>query len=573
MFLAVFVLWGMSIAWFGPRLVGMLDAAEGWLPWVEVSYFVVFVHIAWLYGIYNICVVAFAAIHKFFPQSSTAVFTPQRVYQTPVAILYTACNDFNEPSAESCVQINYSHYRVYILDDSSDEDCKRRIDRFAARYPRKVQVVRRKDRRGFKAGNLNHGLEAVAKEPLFAIVDADEIVPPDFLTKLVPRLMADPNCGFVQANHRCEPDPDVRLKRDMRIGIDIHWKWYQPLRNRFGFVMFLGHGALLRRSCWELVGGFPEIVSEDLAFAFDIREYGYYGKFAEDVVCIEEFPETVRAFRVRHVKWTRGTCELLSQYFWRIVKSRHVSLIEKFDILFPTLNLPLTLFFFIFMFNAAFAIPMTLGESQVLTLELGGYSATLPVFSLPPQFNTLFTPDFFAITVATIFAPVLCFIVEMWKQPLRLFRFLSHSTALYATLSPLSSLCVIGYLFTGKARFLVTGDKKAGKAGAGNSGGFSFLTRIRAFLSETHPDASGVRIFELLAGAAFLVAAAVSFQVALFGLAIGFIIMPFMHSWGWNSRLRFMVWIPFSFILFGVLLGGMSLVGMQPVLFGYGFHF
>ena len=26
-------------------------------------------------------------------------------------------------------------------------------------------------------------------------------------------------------------------------GIDIHWEWYQPLRNDFGFVMFLGHGA------------------------------------------------------------------------------------------------------------------------------------------------------------------------------------------------------------------------------------------------------------------------------------------------------------------------------------------
>ena len=65
--------------------------------------------------------------------------------------------------------------------------------------------------------------------------------------------------------------------------------------------MFLGHGALLRRKCWEEVGGFPHIVSEDLGFAIEIREKGYRGRFVEDVVCYEDFPDTVRAFRIRHM--------------------------------------------------------------------------------------------------------------------------------------------------------------------------------------------------------------------------------------------------------------------------------
>ena len=574
LFIAIFSVWALTLAWFSPRLFNLLDAAQTPLPWIELSYFIVFVQVAWLYGIYNIAVVVFAAIARKYPPESPVVFTSSSVLRIPVAILYTTCNDFSETSAESCVQVNYPNYKVYILDDSSDLDAIHRIDKFATRFPDKVQVVRRRDRRGFKAGNLNHGLREVAHEPLFAIVDADEILPSNFLNKLVPKIQADPNCGFIQANHRCEPESDVLLKRDMRVGIDIHWKWYQPLRNKYGFVMFLGHGALLRRSCWKLVGGFPEIVSEDLAYAFAIREHGYYGAFAEDVVCIEEFPETVRAFRIRHVKWTRGTCELLSKYFRKIAFSKKVPLIEKLDILFPTLNLPLTMFFFLFMINASLAIPMTLGEIKIMTLEVGGYSATIPVFALPAEFNQLFTYDFFAITVVTIFAPVLCFIVEMWKKPLRLFRFLCHSTALYAALSPLSTLCVLGYLFTGKARFLVTGDKKCSKHLGGKNKSFFGLKKFQAFFSETHPDASGVRIFELVAAIVFLVASLVSYQVALFGLAIGFILMPVMHSVGWDDSLvHYFSWIPFSFIIVGILVGSMSLLGLQPVLFGFGFHF
>jgi membrane glycosyltransferase len=34
-------------------------------------------------------------------------------------------------------------------------------------------------------------------EPYFAVVDADEILASNFLRKLVPRIAADPACGFI----------------------------------------------------------------------------------------------------------------------------------------------------------------------------------------------------------------------------------------------------------------------------------------------------------------------------------------------------------------------------------------
>ena len=63
-------------------------------------------------------------------------------------------------------------------------------------------------------------------------------------------------------------------------------------------------------------------------------------------------------------------------------------------------------------------------------------------------------------------------------------------------------------------------------------------------------------------------------KLAFIGLALGFMLMPYMHNFGWENWLtRIMVWIPFSMILVGISMGGLGMFGVYPVMFGYGFHF
>ena len=573
LFITMFVIWGMLLLWFHPRLVSILDDAEGVFQHLSMSYFVIFVELAWLYGVYNICIVAFSIIdRKFLPKQ--AFEYSDEMPSDPVALLYTTCNDFVEASALSCIDLDYDNYTMYILDDSSKPEYMAQVDIFAMRHKDRVKVIRRKDRSGYKAGNLNNALSKHISEPLFAIVDADEILPRNFLRRLVPQLTSDPNCGFVQANHVCINDEDNKLKKDMHLGVDIHWKWYQPLRNRFGFVMFLGHGALLKTSCWKDVGGFPELVSEDLAYAMAIREHGYYGTFAEDVVCKEDFPDSVRSFRVRHIKWTRGTCEFLANCAGWLIKSRNISWVEKLDILFPTVNLPMTFFFFLFMINSGIVMPLLMGEQQDITFVLAGIEYAFPMIAMPEVFTKLYHWDFFAVTVFTILAPVLCFILALRSQGVRLFKFLSHSTALYATLSPITTIAVFGYLITGKARFLVTGDSDDATETVEKGAGAGLLKKLKQFFSETHPNHRGLRSVEFLAGLSFLAVAIFTFQIAFIGLAIGFMLMPFMHSFGWDHVVtKSLVYIPFTMILLGISMGGLGMFGVYPVMFGYGFHF
>jgi hypothetical protein len=185
------------------------------------------------------------------------------------------------------------------------------------------------------------------------------------------------------------------------------------------------------------------------------------------------------------------------------------------------------------------------------------------------------TPDFYAITLLTLLAPVLCFILDMWRTPLRLLKFLGHSTAAYGTLGPLSSIGVLLYLVTGKAVFHVTADRGDGRSIATSD---SALARLRAAASRlfagSHPDHLAVQGLEILCGVAFAVICLQTFQISFMGLSLGFILLPVLHHKRWeNPLLRMLVHVPFAFILLGIALGGLSLLGLSTVLFGYGFHF
>ncbi|MFQ5544067.1 MAG: glycosyltransferase family 2 protein, partial [Nitrospiria bacterium] len=465
------------------------------------------------------------------------------------------------------------------LDDSSDQGYRKQVDDFAALYPKRVRVVRRSDRQGFKAGNLNHALaDAASQEEVFALADADEILPSDFLKKMVPHLLNDPSCGFVQANHRCNRQGASLLAKEMGDGIDIHWRWYQPLRNRYGFVMLLGHGAVLRRKCWEEVGGFPHLVSEDLAYAVRLREKGCKGTFAEDVICLEDFPDSVQSFRIRFMKWTRGTCELLTHEALRILRAKKISIAEKADILFPTLNLPLSMFYFLFIVDANVVIPMLFGTPRPLTLSFAGNEFILPLRGLGPGFEVVFSLDFFIITILTMLAPVLCFIIEFWKRPIHLFKFLCRSTAVYSALGPIASLGVFSYLMTKKATFFVTGDQTSYSVQNKIEKGVDFFQKLRKntkkLFFQSHPSHGAVQMFELLCGLAFGSVAILLANLSLLGLAIAFSLHPLMHRISWEHPLsQGLVFLPFMFILAGVTTSLLGLLGLQPLFFGFGFHF
>lgn len=545
LYLFIFGAWVFALLWFHPRMWNLLELATTPLAKAALGYFVLFTYVAWLFALYNIGIILFAFVYRKWFRAPFLQDSALLVNPPAVAILYTTRNDFAEDSVLSCVLQDYPNFRVYILDDSSDPHFQSRIDHFAAQHSKKVEVVRRIEQRGFKAGNLNYGLAHIAHEPLFALADADEILPADFLSKLVPRLLANDRCGFIQANHHSNPQDTSALARAMGIGVDIHWRWYQPLRNRFGFVMLLGHGVVVRRRCWEAVGGFPELVSEDLAFAIALRDKGWHGQFAEDVICYESFPEDMRAFRIRHMKWTRGTCEFLHHQLGFLLRSRTISLVEKLDILLPVLGLPLSLFFFLYLLDANFVLVNLLG--QPISLNFGG-GINLQFWSLAPVFSRISSPDFLIMTLLAVVAPILCFILEMIRKPLLLFKFLSASVVVNGALAPMASLGIVLYLLTRKAVFHVTAER-----GREATPLISWQLSLQQFLIGSHPDHWGVRLFEMACAVLFMAVSLSMFNIPSVGMALAFMLQPLMHQAHWQEiPIQRLLHVPVMLVLAGI---------------------
>lgn len=344
-----------------------------------------------------------------------------------VAMVYCTCDDFAASALLASMRQTYGNYEVVILDDSRKPDYIAAIDAFAAEHS--VRVIRRADRAGFKAGNLNHGLAQIDYD-YFVLLDSDEVVPPEFIDRTLDYFAANPAAGIVQANHRASRSRN-RFMRRFSVGVDSHWWAYQSVKDQFGFMSLLGHGATVSRACLEAAGGFPMLVAEDICLSIEARSAGYLTVFAPDVMCEEEFPVDFLAFKKRHNKWTQGNMEFIKTYSWRILTSR-MSWYEKLDIVLFTYSLPLTAVFSLYV------------VANVVVFPAFGYSLIFPLWMLAP-------------TVVFLIAPMLNDIVFHWGRMRHrdLFAYLGQSTVLYGSMFFVSLRASLASTF-GKSVFVVT---------------------------------------------------------------------------------------------------------------------
>ncbi len=351
-----------------------------------------------------------------------------------VILAYCTCNDFDGNSLLKSMRQDYGNFETVILDDSGDEKYKRAIDEFAIKNG--VTVIRRKDRKGFKAGNINNYLlsENVKNNYDYVVIlDSDEILPPNFIKESLKYFLKYKNVGIVQANHISTRNRNLFMKL-FHIGVNSHWPTYQTMKHFYGFSTMLGHGAMISRECYLAAGGFPNLVAEDLCLSIEARNHGYYVAFAPNIVCEEEYPVDYVAFKKRHSKWTQGNLEFIKRYTGKIIKSK-MKWYEKADIVLFTYNLPLTAIFAFFIFlNLAFA--------PLLNINLG---AVYKLWMIIP-------------TVIFFFSPMLNdFIVWTTKfNPLRNLAYFFGVIVLYGSMLTTSLISALLGMCGKKAKFIVT---------------------------------------------------------------------------------------------------------------------
>lgn len=555
-YIIIIAVWILCLLHFNPKLFGALTNEDPLYTKIIFLFFVAFLDLFWLYGIFHI-------VFLFYRFLKDKIHTIPRSSSYPsVAILYATRNDFQAKAVESCLRQSYPNYHVYILDDSTEPEYLKAIDRFWMENPKRCSIVRRKDRQGFKAGNLNNALRNHALEhDYFAVIDADEVIPEEFLSKMMPYFAIDESIAFVQANHEHNPEQPSKFAQDLSAGIDFHWDIYQRPRNRHGFVIFYGHGAVIRRDVWEKAGGFPEIVSEDLAFSTRVRQMGFRGYFVREVKCYEDFPETYLQFRKRQEKWVQGACEYLHREFLPFLFSRRVTFAEKMDVFLSLFALFIPAIFLAYLFVANAFLPMLLADQYTLSMTVFGKTFNLmPVYFFEPRFKNLWTLDFYFITILGMFSPMLCYLPKVFTQPIKIGRLLLKSTVPYISLILVSSCGIFKYIFTRKAVFLATGDQTTGCRTLGN---------LKAILSIKQLHANNPLIFhcEWILGLILSYFSLVTKNFALLTISSCLILSPMIVRYKWENRaVSFLVSLPLFFVLLtfsGIGLGFMGIQGFS----------
>ncbi|HOW27815.1 MAG TPA: glycosyltransferase [Elusimicrobiota bacterium] len=251
-----------------------------------------------------------------------------------VAVLYATCNDFCEPAIESCLKLDHGDCHVFVLDDSDDDACRERVDRFVGGHSIQVALIRRGTREGFKSGNYNHALRLIQDRfDYFVMVDSDNVVPSDLISVALPYFQSSGQVGFVSCNQVGYGMGDHPVGVAVGDCFGFSQDVFSSLKNRYGHVPSYGHNVMVRMETWRKIGGFVEgYLSEDNVFSLQARSAGYVGVFVKECYGRDAVPEDLASVRRANSRWTCGNLQFLFYYYLKNIRDRTVPWLEKVDI-------------------------------------------------------------------------------------------------------------------------------------------------------------------------------------------------------------------------------------------------
>ncbi len=236
---------------------------------------------------------------------------------------------------DAAAALDYPRARlqIQVLDDSDDQTtqiAQTRVD-YHRRRGINIELRRRAERRGFKAGALASGLE-FATGDLITIFDADFVPPPAYLRQTVPYLLQDPRIGLVQARWGHLNSDYSPLTHAQAIALDGHFVVEQSVRSQRGWFMnFNGTAGVWRRTCIEGAGGWRgDTLSEDLDLSYRAQLDGWKFLFLNEVVAPAELPPQIHASKRQQFRWAKGSTQCLVKFAARLATAR-VSPVKRLE--------------------------------------------------------------------------------------------------------------------------------------------------------------------------------------------------------------------------------------------------
>ncbi len=268
----------------------------------------------------------------------------------PISVVVPAFNESSSiiTSVKAMLQLEYPQYELIVVNDgSTDDTLDKLVDEFGMReFPEAYRArvpcepvrgiykstrqgnlrVVDKENGGSKADASNAGIN-IARYPLVCVVDADSVLQPDALRRVVRPFLEDSTTVAVGGTVRISNGCTVRQGFLEKVGLPTNFlalvqvveylraflfgrMGWSPIN---GLLIISGAFGLFHKETLVEAGGFnPKAVGEDMELVLRLhrlmKEKGkpYRITFVPDPVCWTDAPESLKDLRSQRVRWQHG---------------------------------------------------------------------------------------------------------------------------------------------------------------------------------------------------------------------------------------------------------------------------
>jgi cellulose synthase/poly-beta-1,6-N-acetylglucosamine synthase-like glycosyltransferase/spore germination protein YaaH/peptidoglycan/xylan/chitin deacetylase (PgdA/CDA1 family) len=248
------------------------------------------------------------AIHDRLRSRSYGTAGQVAAYQPKVAILIPAYNEEKviERTIQGALDSDYPNLRVIVIDDGSkDETLAVARSAFCREVADGRVLILAKPNSG-KADALNFGLEHIDDAEIFVGIDADTIIAPDAVRRLVPHFL-NPKVGAIAGN----------AKVGNRVNLWTRWQALEYITsqnferralNTLGAVSVVpGAIGAWRVDAVREAGGFhTDTVAEDADLTMALLRSGYRVEYEDRALAFTEAPTNASSLMRQRFRWSFG---------------------------------------------------------------------------------------------------------------------------------------------------------------------------------------------------------------------------------------------------------------------------
>jgi peptidoglycan-N-acetylglucosamine deacetylase len=282
--------------------------------------------------------------------------TPEQIaaYRPRVAVLIPAYNEEKviERTIQGALDSDYPNLRVIVIDDGSKDRTLEIARRAFAAEEAAGRVLILTKPNGGKAEALNFGLEHIGDAELFVGIDADTIIAPDAIVRMVPHFL-NPKVAAVAGN----------AKVGNRVNLWTRWQALEYITsqnferralNTMGAVSVVpgAIGAWRVKAVREAGGYHVDTVAEDADLTMALLRNGHRVEYEDMALAFTEAPTNANALMRQRFRWSFGILQAVFKHRGVFARKGALGFVALPNILIFQILLPLVSPFIDLMFAA-----------------------------------------------------------------------------------------------------------------------------------------------------------------------------------------------------------------------------